>query len=233
MESVLAQTGDFELEYIIRDGGSTDGTLEILNEYKERCILVSGPDGGHTEAINLGLAQAGGEIGCYLNADDILEPGSIQAVVETFTRYPACRWLYGRCRIIDEHNREIRQPVTWYKNLLGYFYSQNLLLCENYVNQPATFWKMDLWREIGGISPGYRLAFDYMLWLKMARKSRARSVHQYLAGFRRHAASISETSFVAQFNQELEISREFGTFCHYFLHWFSIKLRITIYKMLS
>jgi glycosyltransferase involved in cell wall biosynthesis len=234
IESVLSQKGDFELEYIIRDGCSTDGTLDILEEYKDKCIIISQKDGSPQEAINSGMNMANGDIGAWLNADDIYLPGALQAVVETFQNNPKKQWCYGRCNIINENDLEIRKPITWYKNLIGGIYSKNILLCENYINQPSTFWKMNLWQQVSGnLDTKYKAAWDYELWLKMANSSNAIPIRKLLSSFRRHNDSISENHFEKQFYEELEISKQYGIIIHYYIHLLLIKLRTIIYKTLS
>ncbi len=233
VESILSQKGDFELEYIVCDGKSTDGTLKILEEYKDRCTIVSRKDGSPQAAINSGMEMATGEIGCWLNADDIFEPGTLQTVTETFRKHPDCQWLYGRCRIIDEHDREIRKPITLYKNLLGYFYSRNVLLCENFINQPSTFWKIDLWRRVDHLNSKYKAAWDYELWMNMANKAGPVHVRKLLASFRRHSESISQNNFDKQFDEELEIARKYGNPVTAFLHWINARKIVWIYKLLA
>jgi len=234
VDSVLSQQGDFEVEYIIRDGCSTDNTLDILKNYGDKIIVISQKDGSPQEAINAGMNMATGDIGCWLNADDYLLPGALQKVVNVFREKSRYLWMYGRCRIIDKDNNEIRKPITWYKNIIGYFYSRNILLCENFINQPATFWRMDLWRNIGGnLDSKYKAAWDYELWLKMSAHSPAFHTRDYLACFRRFEGTISEDNFERQFKEELDISKECGTLIHYFIHKLSIKLRTKIYKLLS
>jgi glycosyltransferase involved in cell wall biosynthesis len=234
IESVLSQKGSFELEYIIRDGCSTDGTLDILEEYKDKCIVISQKDGSPQEAINAGMNMATGNVGAWLNADDIYLPGTLQAVVNAFSSNPTKQWLYGRCNIINENNLEIRKPITLYKNFMGYFYSRNILLCENYINQPATFWKMDLWRQVSGnLDTKYKAAWDYELWLKMANTSPAIHIRKHFTSFRRHNESISENHFEKQFKEELAISNQYGNFIHYSLHLFLVNFRIFIYKILA
>jgi glycosyltransferase involved in cell wall biosynthesis len=139
VESVLSQKGDFELEYIICDGMSTDRTLEILEEYKNSCRIISRNDGSPQEAINYGMNLATGEIACWLNADDLFSPGALEAVVKAFEKHPERRWLYGRCCIIDSSGGEIRKCISFYKHFIGFFYSWNILLCENFISQPSTF----------------------------------------------------------------------------------------------
>ncbi len=236
LESVLGQQGDFELEYIVCDGLSTDGTLEILREYEAagKITLIARKDGGPCDAINFGMARATGEVGCWLNGDDCFVPGALARVAELFRRHPAAQWLYGRCRIVDAQGREVRKPITWYKNLLGFFYSRNVLLCENFVNQPSTFWRMSLWRAIGGgLDSQYKAAWDYELWLKMGEKAPALAVHEYLAEFRRHPGSISENFFERQFAEELAIARAHGNAIHGLIHRFNTWKIVTAYKLLS
>jgi len=230
IESILSQKGDFELEYIIRDGCSTDRTLEILEEYKDRCIIISQKDGSPMEAINAGMDMATGDIGAWLNADDIYLPGTLQKVVDGFQKHPEKLWCYGRCNIINSKNIEIRKPITLYKNIISYYYSKNILLCENYINQPATFWKMDLWRQVSNLSYTYKGTWDYELWFEMAKISRAFHIRNNLSSFRRHSESISENYFERQFTEELEISKKYGNQIHYFIHKINIKLRAFIYK---
>ena len=236
IESVLAQTGDFELEYIICDSLSDDGTAEILKEYATtgKIQLISRKDQGPCDAINYGMNLATGDIGCWLNADDLFEPDALQKVVTAFKKAPNTQWMYGRCRIINEAGVEIRKPITWYKNLLGYFYSRNILLCENFINQPATFWRMELWRELGGgLNSKYKAAWDYELWLKMAESSPALHLRENLAIFRRHDGSISENNFEQQFTEELAIASEYGNCIHHLIHAFNKWKIITAYKILS
>ena len=233
VESVLSQKGDFELEYIVRDGCSTDKTLKILRGYGNKIIVVSKKDGSPQEAINAGMAMATGDIGCWLNADDIFLPGTLQKIVETFKKHPKQSWLYGKCNIIDENNNEIRKPITIYKSCIGYFFSKNILYCENFINQPATFWKMDLWGQICPLSTKYKAAWDYELWLKMAQLSPAYHLRNYLASFRRCEGTISETHFEKQFNEELEISRKYGNIINYLIHIVLIKIRLLLYRFMS
>ena len=234
VDSVLSQEGDFEIEYIIRDGCSTDQTLDNLKSYGDKITVISQKDNSPQEAINAGMKMATGDIGCWLNADDYFLPGTLQKVANAFKKTPTLNWLYGRCRIVDQDDNEIRKAITLYKNIIGFFFSRNILLCENYINQPATFWKMDLWKSCpGNLSSAYKAAWDYELWVKMAKFSPPLHIRKYLACFRRFEGTISEDNFEQQFKEELAISKESGSMLHYFCHKFSIWLRIKIYKYLA
>ena len=232
MDSIHSQQGDFELEHIVCDGQSTDGTLEILKEYPDAKV-ISRKDGGPFYAINYGMELATGEIGAWLNADDIYQPGTLSKIAEYFKKHQNCEWLYGNCPIIDAKDLEIRKPITLYKELIGFFYSRNVLLCENFINQPATFWRMDLWRKIGGLKSVYKAAWDYELWLKMSAESPAHHLHCDLASFRRHGGSISENFYEKQFSEELQIASEYGNCFHRVIHKFNQWKIVTAYKLLS
>lgn len=232
MDSIHNQQGDFELEHIVCDGLSTDGTLDILKEYPQAKV-ISRKDGGPFNAINYGMNLATGEIAAWLNADDIYQPGTLAKVADYFRKNPQCQWLYGNCPIIDANDREIRKAITLYKEIIGYFYSRNVLLCENFINQPATFWRMDLWRKIGGLQSVYKAAWDYELWMKMSAEAPAAHLHSDLACFRRHEDSISENFFEKQFTEELQIASEYGNLLHRLIHKFNQWKIITAYKLMS
>ena len=233
IESVLSQNGNFELEYIIRDGESTDGTLEIIEEYKDRLTVVSKRDGSPQEAINAGFEMASGDILCWLNADDLFEPNALSIAMQNFEKNPSKDWLYGRCSIIDFEGNRIQRLVTIYKNLIGYFYSRHILLCENFINQPATFWRKDLWLKCNNLSTKYKAAWDYELWLKMSLFSKPIVVRKYLSRFRRHDESISENQFETQFKEELEIGKMYGKPIHNIIHEFNRIKIVTIYKLMN
>ena len=195
--------------------------------------VVSNPDNSLYDAINQGFEHATGNIGCWINADDYLAPLTFQKVIQAFDQHPDRQWLYGRCDIIDESRFEIRKLITWYKNLMGWIYSKPILLCENYINQPATFWHMDLWQEVNGLSTEYKITADYHLWLKFAQKSNALPLHQKLAHFRRCGESISDTQFEAQFKEELSAARSFSGKLTRAIHRFNCWKITTIYNLLS
>ncbi len=234
VESILAQRGEFELEYIVKDGGSTDGTLELLAEYGDELRVISSADNSLGDAINQGMEAAQGEIAGWVNGDDLLRPGALQQVCRVFQDQPQRDWLTGRCTTIDEAGEEIRRLITFYINLMGGRYSYNRLLTENFINQPATFWRTTLWRDIGGIDTNYRLAFDYKLWLEMGKRSDPLYLPEYLADFRRHAVSLSSRHYHQQFQEELDIGR---SFCEdrwlNFLHWLKVKRTVTIYNVIG
>lgn len=211
MRSVLNQTGNFELEYIVVDGQSTDGSVDIIRRIAEqdnRVRWLSEPDHGQSDAINKGLHLATGDVVAYLNSDDIYYSGALQQVTDTFQN-STTYWVYGCCRIINEHDAEIAKGVTWYKNLLLAQYRYWLLLIVNYISQPATFWRRSLLDKIGYLSEHEHLVMDYEYWCRLGQQYPARVIHQYLAGFRLYATSKSGQHFTDQFKEEYVVAKRF------------------------
>ena len=199
-----------DIEYIVMDGGSTDGTVDILRKYSDRATWESRKDRGQSDGINKGLRIASGEIVAYLNADDTYEPGAISRVVEFFRRHPEKKWVYGTCRIIDEADREIRKPITFYKNLVSRNYSYRKLLAENFIPQPATFWRKELLAEVGYFEEGENWCMDYDYWLRIGRKYGAGVIRENLARFRYSPQSKSGSAFVRQLNDQQRLARQYG-----------------------
>lgn len=158
LRSVLLQ-GYPNLEYIVIDGGSTDGSNDIIRRY-ERWLggYVSGPDEGQSQAINNGLARASGEVFAWLNSDDLYEPNALAHVGQYFAREPDCMLLYGRGSYIDEEGNK-RGSCDWIRP-----FDRRLLLTFNFILQPAAFWRRRLWQETGGLDETYHWAMDWE-WL--------------------------------------------------------------------
>ena len=114
--SVLNQDGNYDLEHIIIDGKSTDGTDSVLKKYKDKIRIICEKDNGQAEAINKGFSLASGEIIGWLNSDDIYHKDTIRRVIGFFEEHPDKQWAYGKCNIVDAHGMEIRRLITRYKN---------------------------------------------------------------------------------------------------------------------
>ena len=190
IESVLAQRGEFELEYLIVDGGSTDGTLDVLRRHDHRLTWTSGPDRGQSDAINRGFRAARGDVLAWLNSDDVYEPGALAAAAHALRDRPR-GWCFGDARVIDVDGREIRGAISRWKRLLARHYSASLLLTSNFIPQPTVFFRRELLEETGALDERYHLAMDYDLWLRFARVSEPVYLGRPLAGFRWHAGSKS------------------------------------------
>jgi glycosyltransferase involved in cell wall biosynthesis len=192
LASVAAQRGPFEVEHLVIDGGSTDGTLEVLRRHPG-LRWISEPDRGQSDAINKGFRMATGDVVAWLNSDDRYEPGALAAAAEALGA--GARWCFGECRVIDEDDREIRRLVSWYKNRQSRRYSVARLLGRNFIPQPAVFFRRDLLEEVGGLREDYHLAMDYDLWLRFARVAEPVFVPRPLAAFRWHGGSKSGAGY--------------------------------------
>lgn len=186
IRSVLEQ--DYpRIEHFIIDGGSTDGSLDIIMKYASRLAgWVSEKDKGQTDAINKGFARATGEILAWLNSDDTYEPGAVGAAVEALRGRPEVGMVYGEANYIDENGRVIgRFPAaqTDYTRLRrGYVH----------IPQQASFWRADLWKKIGPLDSSFYFAMDYDLWVRLARISTLQYLPgQVWANFRLHAGGKS------------------------------------------
>jgi glycosyltransferase involved in cell wall biosynthesis len=210
IQSVLDQTGDFELEYIVIDGGSTDRTLEILKRYEGRLRWVSEKDRGQAHALNKGLREVTGEVVGWINSDDRYEAGAFQKVCDAFRRQSGSQWIVGRCRIIDERDREFRRMITRYKNRCLDRYSYDRFLTENFISQPATFFKRSFARDVGPLNEALHFTMDYDLWLRMGAKADPVILKDYLASFRYYAGTKTHSSLSGFLPELHALSRQYA-----------------------
>jgi glycosyltransferase involved in cell wall biosynthesis len=208
LASVRAQEHE-PLEHIVVDGGSTDGTVELL-ERADGIRWISEPDRGLAHALNKGIAMASGDVIGELNADDVYEPGALEAVADAFATRPDAQWLTGLCRIIDGDGREIRRSITRYKNALLRRYSLPLYLTHNFISAPATFFRREALAAAGGFDERYRISVDYDLQLRIARRHAPIVLDRYLASFRMVEGTLSMSGFRTQFREHAEQARRHG-----------------------
>jgi glycosyltransferase involved in cell wall biosynthesis len=209
LASVSAQAVDFPVEHIVVDGVSTDGTLNILENHAGTIRLLTEPDKGMQDALNKGFAMATGEIIGWLNSDDTYLPGALQKVADYFDRHPDCQWLYGNCRMIDEHDRVVRKWITAYKNRSARKYRFEKLLIENFISQPAVFIRREALLTVGPVDPDLSTAMDYDLWIRLAKRGIPGYIDDDLACFRVHRESISAQRFKAQFDEQYRIHQRY------------------------
>jgi glycosyltransferase involved in cell wall biosynthesis len=167
------------------DGGSSDGSIEVLRSYGNTLQWRSGPDGGQARAINAGLQELPGDICAYLNSDDIFLPGAISRVMGIFSAQPETDVVYGRAWWINEAGQKTRQYPTlpWDPEAL----IQHCYLC-----QPATFWRRRVHDRFGWFDPAYDNTFDYEFWIRlMVGGARFHHIPEFLAGSREHPATKS------------------------------------------
>lgn len=205
IESILSQRGDFELEYIVTDAGSKDGTLDIVRAYGDRIRLIDATGTNQSQGINRGLQEASGEIVAFLNADDVYEDGALAAVVAAFKSEPTKLWLIGQCKIIDGNGIEFHSTITKYKNFLLRHYAYWILLIENCVCQPAVFLRREALEKIGYFSESENYVMDYEYWLRIGKKHRPIILERLLSGFRRIEGTKSNTAYPRQFLDDMRV----------------------------
>jgi glycosyltransferase involved in cell wall biosynthesis len=234
IESVLAQQGDFDVDYLVMDGGSTDETLSVLERYTGRIRYVSERDRGQSDAINKGFRMSSGDVLAWINSDDTYLPGAFQAVADALRG--GTRWCFGDCRIIDERDAQIRGFIARYKSALARGYSLRRLLSSNFVPQPSTFFRRDLLEEAGPIDESLHYAMDYDLWLRFARLAEPAYLSRELACFRVYQRSKTGGAFRKGAREALEVARrraqpgERGAVARHFLHYAGL---VAVYSLLD
>lgn len=189
IQSVLRQ--DYtNLEYIVIDGGSTDGSLEIIERYADKLAYwVSEADEGQAEAINKGLARATGEIVAWLNSDDMYLPGALKQAAQAFQSDPELGFIYGDLQSVDSSGQVF--------NTIRYAqYSLEDLLAFRIIGQPTVFMRREVLEQAGQLDTSYHYLLDHQLWLRMARAAPMKYIAETSAAARHHAAAknVAEAS---------------------------------------
>ena len=185
IQSVLSQ--DYpRTEYIIVDGASTDGSVEIIRQYASQLTWwVSEPDQGQTDAINKGFSHASGEILAWLNSDDTYQPGAISGAVELLEAHPGVAMVYGDANLIDERGTVMGRFPARQTDLPG------LLRGSVHIPQQAAFFRARLWRQVGPLDPSFHFAMDYDLWVRLAKMAPLLYVPRLWSNFRLHGQGKS------------------------------------------
>ena len=196
LESIVSQNYP-NLEVIIQDGGSTDGSIKIIKKYALKYNWIScesKKDKGQVDAINKGLKKAFGEIMTYLNADDIYQKGALKKIGEYFFKHPKTLWLAGKGETIDEQGKPVAEIVDRYKNHLLSLNNNHWLLMVNYLFQPSVFISKKAYETYGPFL-GDKTVMEYELWLKLAKIEMPKIIEESLSGFRLIKGSVSTTQF--------------------------------------
>jgi glycosyltransferase involved in cell wall biosynthesis len=192
LESVAAQTHP-DVEHVVVDGGSTDGTVELLGRSGIR--YVSEPDDGQTDAIAKGFGVARGELLTWLNADDELEP---QAVARAASA--GAEWVYGDCAVIDGGRRTVWRPLPRY--------GRWEVEAGEMIPQPGSFFSRAALERAGGLDRSFELAMDVDLWIRLVDAGiEGRYVPEVMAVFEIHpgskTGSVGRRGFLLEHAQAL------------------------------
>lgn len=233
IESVLNQ--DYpNIEYLVIDGGSTDSTLDILQEYGDRFQWVSEKDHGQADAINKGIRKATGDIVAFINSDDYLQPGALRLIANHFLKKPECKWLTGDYIIINQQGQPIQPLTVFYKRLYRRYSSPTVLAFTNYIIQPSTFWKRKVHDEIGYFDEALKFAFDYDFWMRLMQHYPPYCITQQISAFRIHPQSKGGKEYEAQFQEELGVLKRYTkNTLSYFFHKLHNLLIIGAYRIIK
>jgi glycosyltransferase involved in cell wall biosynthesis len=194
IRSVLEQ--DYpNIEYLIADGGSTDGSPAIIKKYSDRLAWwVSEKDHGQAEAINKGFARAKGEFIAWVNSDDYYQPGAISAAVAALQANPEAGFVFGNVQVVDKDGRILN-------NLRYANWTLADLMTFHIIGQPAVFMRRSVLEKAGYLDLGYHFMLDHQLWLRMGAQAGIKYVPQLWAGAHYHE-DCKNLSQAAEFGKE-------------------------------
>jgi hypothetical protein len=204
IESVLAQ--DYEpIEYSIVDGGSRDGSVEIIRRYADRLAWWrSEPDRGQVDALNAGLARAHGEIQGWLCSDDTLLPGAVTCLVAELESHPEALIAYGHAVWTDERSQPIGHPRSRPCDLRAMARGGG-----QHIAQPASLWRRRAWELAGPLDDRFEYVFDTLYFLRMVAEGEARLVDRELATHRLHSAAKTRRPDPQKVDEHVRVAREF------------------------
>ncbi|MBI2333897.1 MAG: glycosyltransferase [Chloroflexi bacterium] len=183
------------IEYIVMDGASTDGSVEIIKKYAERLAYwTSEKDKGQAAAINKGFARATGEIIAWLNSDDYYLPGTVGVAVKVFEENPDAVLVYGNMLAVDENGATFN--TLNYKQL-----TLDDLLCFQIIGQPAVFMRRSALQKTNGLDPTFHFLLDHLLWIQIAKHGELLHVDQTWSAARYHAEA-KNIAKAAEFGRE-------------------------------
>ncbi len=222
LESIVNQKYS-NLEVIIQDGGSTDGTLGIIQECAQKYPKVikfeSRKDKGQLDAINTGLGKATGDILTYINADDVYLSGALSEISKMYISNSSALWFAGRGKVINSNGREIAKIVTCYKNFLLSLNSKIYLLITNYLMQPSVFVTKKAWEKFGPFTGTSDFVTEYDLWLKITSHKMPVVTDKYLSGFRVEPSTITKTMTEKLLSEDEKVVKKYtGNIIILFLH---------------
>lgn len=221
LRSVADQKCDDAIEHIVMDGGSRDGSQEILSQHAQSVqgqgnvtfLWTDEPDNGQADAIAKGFAALSDdvEIMAWLNSDDIYMPWAFAALSEIFRKHPEVEWISSvHPMTIDEHGNVIGCDVRWGYSGAAFRRGEHLpggkWASRWFIQQDCTFWRRSLWEKSGGfLNMNHDLAFDFELWLRFFDHAQLYSLATPLSGFRVHdnQKTVIQNTYIAEAHRVL------------------------------
>jgi glycosyltransferase involved in cell wall biosynthesis len=196
-------------EVIIQDGGSTDGSDEIIRKYAKKyptsITWESKKDKGQLDAVNKGMKKASGEIVTFINADDAYEPRAFELVSRSYKKNPGALWFAGKGTVVNKDGHEIAEPVTIYKNFLLTINHYSLLLVVNYFLQPSVFINHNAYKKSGPFTGTNNFIIEYEMWLKLGKTHMPVIINKNLSKFRIEDSTKTKTMFNDLLNEDERI----------------------------
>jgi glycosyltransferase involved in cell wall biosynthesis len=200
--SIEKQThSNFEVIFV--DGGSTDSTLHLIDQFAGPKTLLRDVRGGIANAMNVGLKAATGDVVVHLHSDDYFLHEQVLSRVASYFEEHDCDWLFGR--ILNDRDGGL-YPETY----IPPEYSYSALLRSNIIPHAATFVKRSLFSQVGDFSTGLKLAMDYEMWLRMGKVSEPHQLKEALSVFRRHGGSATEKNRLASFEEDHRLRMKYA-----------------------
>jgi len=196
IKSVLSQEGDFYIEYLVMDGGSADGSVDVIKKYGSllesgewpvKCLGInykwkSEKDKGQADAIRKGFERAGGEVFAWLNSDDVYLPGAIKKALNYLSAHPDAGMVYGKGYNVDEAGDILEECPTRGFDIEG-------LAAFNFITQPSVFFRKEAYLAAGGMDTGLHYSLDLDLWVRIGRRYRVGYIEEFLSGARLHRSA--------------------------------------------
>jgi hypothetical protein len=205
IRSVLAQ--DYpRIEYLVMDGGSTDGSLDVLRKYQDRVPFRTGPDGGQSRALRTAYEHLTGEILGWVNADDAYLPGAVATAVRALTAEPWLGMVYGNAEFIDPDGRALGPAV----HIAPVGVADPLLRLGDCIVQPAAFFRRTAYEAVGGLDASLHWTMDYDLWLRLARQFPSRHLPETLAKVRLMPATKTASGGWKRMAEVERVARSYG-----------------------
>jgi glycosyltransferase involved in cell wall biosynthesis len=215
IESVIAQQGEFSIDYVIVDADSSDNSVEIIRKYDVLLQTgewpvacrgidfrwVSERDTGQTDALMKGFRMSHGEVMAWLCSDDTYLPGALQTVATYLGEHPDIGLIYGDAHYVDSSGAAISSYHTEEFDLVR-------LAAANIISQPAAFFRRDAFTAVGGLNETLGFVMDYDLWIRIGRRFPCRYIQHLLATYRLHETSktISNATLLENSEEALEVT---------------------------
>lgn len=201
----IRQQDYLHIEHIVIDGGSTDGTLEVLKAAESDLVWRSERDSGQAEALNKGFALATGDIFGWLNCDDLYTPGAVRVVVDYFMTYREAMLVYGDALTIDAHNTSYGLRVN-----VKPCNHEALVHRGDFIVQPAAFWRKCVWHQLGPLDETLHYALDYEYWMRASRRYKLHYVPLCLAKERLYRGAKTSNGHLKRINELYRVAKRHG-----------------------